>query len=175
MRIPWVQAGGREALAWARPTFVPSGAPQARGGLLSVDRFSGEEPLPAVPGSNFPMRRIGMTISRPSVDAPLAGHFGKAKWLLVYEGPGRFELLRNTGLNGRFVAQAFAAHGCTDVILDHAGAGALGHLAAAGLRLWQGPPEVGADELAARLERGELRAFVADPPADEGGGCGCGH
>ncbi len=97
-----------------------------------------------------------MTISRPSVDAPLAGHFGKAKWLLVYEAPERFELIQNVGLNGHYVAQAFAAHGCTDVVVRHLGPGAYSHVNAAGMRIWRGEDGRSARSLAEALQRNEL-------------------
>ena len=29
--------------------------------------------------------KVGLTLSRKALDAPLVQHFGKAKWLLTYE------------------------------------------------------------------------------------------
>ncbi len=29
--------------------------------------------------------KVGVTLSRKAMDAPLAQHFGKAKWLLIYQ------------------------------------------------------------------------------------------
>jgi predicted Fe-Mo cluster-binding NifX family protein len=106
------------------------------------------------------MARIGMTVSRPDPDAPLAGHFGKARWLLVVEAPDRFELLRNEGLDGRSVAEVFASHGCTDVIALRMGWGAYAHVTAAGMRVWEGDAGVTARVLAERLAHGALQPLA---------------
>ncbi len=114
-----------------------------------------------------------MTLSHANVDAPLAEHFGKAKWLLVYEGPDRFELISNTGLNGRHVAEVFAAHGCSDVIAMHMGAGAHAHVAEAGMKAWQGEPDASARSLAERLAKRTLRKLEGAAAHD--GSHGCAH
>ena len=49
--------------------------------------------------------RIGFTLLLNQNDSRLSPHFGKAKWIGIYDTETesmRFE--RNTGLNGRFVA-----------------------------------------------------------------------
>jgi len=106
--------------------------------------------------------KIGMTLPRADHDAPLAEHFGKAKWLLVVEASDRCELVRNEGLDGRSVAAAFVARGCTDVIATHLGAGAYAHLTAAGIRTWQGDAAGSVRALARSLEEGGLRRFLPE-------------
>jgi predicted Fe-Mo cluster-binding NifX family protein len=117
--------------------------------------------------------RIGMPMSRTDLDAPLAEHFGKARWLLVLDAPDRCEFVRNTELDGRNAARTLAEHGCTDVVALHLGPGAYAHVSAAGMRAWRGDPGLTARDLAERLARGAL------PPAEPGGmshgGGGHGH
>ncbi len=117
--------------------------------------------------------KIGMTLSRTDLDAPLAEHFGKAKWLLFLEAPDRFEFVRNAGLNGRHVAEAFAARRCTDVIVRHLGPGAFAHVTAAGMRVWQGEANQTARMLAQTLEQGALLPFA--PDGDDHGHAHHGH
>ena len=50
---------------------------------------------------------VGLTLSRETLDAPLAQHFGKAKWLLIYESDSSFEFVRNEVLSGRGVVEIF--------------------------------------------------------------------
>ena len=100
---------------------------------------------------------IGMTLSRDHLDAPLAEHFGKAKWLLVMDYPHRWEFVRNQGLDGRSVAEAFAARGCTDVIVRHLGPGAYSHVTAAGMKVWQGEGDQNVLALVDALRGGRLR------------------
>src|SRR5512138_604118 len=100
--------------------------------------------------------KIGMTLSHSDLDSPPAEHFGKAKWLAVLDGD-RCELFRNTGLDGRSVAEAFAARGCTDVVVDHLGAGAWAHVTGAGMRIWKAEPGQSVRALARALEEGRLR------------------
>ncbi len=104
--------------------------------------------------------KIGMTLSRADLDAPLAEHFGKAQWLLVVDQPGQCQLVRNEGLDGRSVAEAFASRGCTDVIALHLGPGAHARASAAGMRVWRGHAGVSARALARALEQGALRSFL---------------
>ena len=133
------------------------------------------------------MSRIGMPLSLDRLDAPLSAHFGKAKWLAVLEAGAAPRFVRNEGLDGRWVAQALALAGVTDVVAGHMGGGAFGHLAAAGLRVWQGDATTPAGELARRCVAGELPPFEAPAPGATGaatapggpdhghaGGCGCG-
>lgn len=106
------------------------------------------------------MAKIGMPVSRMDHDAPAAEHFGKAKWLLVVEPPDRFEFVRNTGLDGRWVAEALAARGCTDVVARHMGPGAHAHVLAAGMRAWQADETVTGRHVAERLAAGALSPLV---------------
>jgi len=120
------------------------------------------------------MAKIGMTLSRESVEDPLAQHFGKAKWLLVWDSAGPARFIPNQGLNGRWVAEAFAAAGCSLVVASHLGSGALEHLRQAGIRVLEGAPEMPASELARRAEAGQLRELLEAPPHPSGSGC-CGQ
>lgn len=121
------------------------------------------------------MTILGLVLSADRLDAPLSGHFGKAPWLgVVADGaPPRF--LRNEGMGGGWVAGAFAAAGVTDVVADHIGVGAWGHLAERGLRVWQATAGGTAAEQVAAFLAGRLAPM--DAPAGghgHGGGCGCG-
>lgn len=126
------------------------------------------------------MTRLAFPLSQDRLDAPLSEHFGKCQWLGVLEpgAPPRF--LRNEGLNGRWVAEALACVGVTDVVVGHLGGGAYRHLAEAGIRVWAASP-VGATatELAAQFAAGALSPMAAPPPLDHGpgghGSCGCSH
>jgi predicted Fe-Mo cluster-binding NifX family protein len=105
------------------------------------------------------MAKIGMMFSRPDLDAPLAEHFGKAKWLMVVEPPGSCELVRNTGLDGRSVADELARRGCTDVIVRHMGSGAYAHVTAAGIRVWRAGPDAAGRAQLLLLAAGTLSRF----------------
>jgi len=129
------------------------------------------------------MKVLGLVLSADRLDAPLSGHFGKAPWLgVVAEGaPPRF--LRNEGMGGGWVAGAFAAAGVTDVLADHMGGGAYGHLAERGLRVWQAAPGGTAAEQVAAFLAGRLSPMAAPAGGHgghghgghgHGGGCGCG-
>lgn len=126
------------------------------------------------------VRRLGLPLSHDRLDAPLSEHFGKCKWLGVAEPgqPARF--LRNEGLNGRWVAEALAAAGVTDVVAGHLGGGAWRHLAEAGIAVWAASPAgATAAALAERFAAGLLAPMPAPPPPGPGagghGGCGCAH
>lgn len=106
--------------------------------------------------------KVGMMFSRPDLDAPLAEHFGKAKWLMIVEPPAACELVRNTGLDGRSVASELARRGCTDVIVHHMGPGAHAHVSGAGIRVWKADPEASGRAQLLRLAAGELRVFQPD-------------
>lgn len=106
------------------------------------------------------MARIGMPLSSRDPDAPVAEHFGKARWLLVVEAPDRLDLVWNAGLDGRWVAETLAARGCTDVVARHMGPGALAHVLAAGMRAWQADERVTARNVAGRLAAGALRPMT---------------
>ncbi len=102
--------------------------------------------------------RIGFTLLKNADNSPLSPHFGMAKWLGIYDTEsGKMEFERNTGLNGRSVADAFARAGCTHAVFAHIGAPALGHLGAHGILAYWGDADQPATALAIRLERGELR------------------
>jgi len=126
------------------------------------------------------MTTLAFALSHDRLEAPLAEHFGKCKWLAVLRPGAAPRFLRNEGLNGRWVAEALAAAGVTDVVAGHMGGGAFRHLAGAGLRVWQASPAgATAAELAARHLAGQLAPMTAPPPHEHGGeghgGCGCGH
>ncbi len=124
------------------------------------------------------MARLGLTLSRAGLDAPLSAHFGKAPWLAVLEegAPPRF--LQKEGQSGGWVAGAFAAAGVTDVVADHMGGGAYGHLAGLGLRVWQAAAGGDAATQAARFAAGQLAPMAAPGATGDGhghgAGCGCG-
>ncbi len=118
---------------------------------------------------------FGLPLLKDSLDSPLSQHFGKAKWLLVYEGAGRHRFVRNAGLSGRSVVQDLAAAGCTDVVILHAGDGAWGHLQRGGMRVWQGEADVPARELIRRAEEGSLARAAAPGAGDPPHGGHCDH
>src|SRR5512140_2910817 len=119
------------------------------------------------------MAKIGMTLSRERVEDPLAPHFGKAKWLLVWDSAGPARFIPTQGLNGRGVAEAFAAACCTQVVASHLGPGALAHLRQAGIRVLEGSPDAPAMELARLADAGQLPELLEAAPHPEGSGC-CG-
>ncbi len=101
--------------------------------------------------------RIGFTLLKDQKDSPLSGHFGKAKWLGIFDSStGEMQFVRNTGLNGRFVADCFDEAGCTHAVFTNIGAPALEHLKRYGIRAYRGEPDVPAPALAERVENGEL-------------------
>lgn len=104
-----------------------------------------------------------MPVSSIDPDAPPAERFGKAKWLLVVESADRFELVRNEGLDGRWVADALAKRGCTDVVARHMGPSAWAHVVAAGMRAWQADDLVNGRNVADRLAAGALNPLVPGP------------
>ncbi len=106
-----------------------------------------------------------MPVARMDLDAPLAKHFGKAKWLAILE-PGRCRFVRNEWLDGRTVVAELASHGCTDVVARHMGCGAYAHVAASGMRAWQGDDAVTARVVVDRLTSGGLPRLEPDD---------CGH
>jgi predicted Fe-Mo cluster-binding NifX family protein len=103
------------------------------------------------------MGKIGLTLSRNTLDAPLARHFGMAKWLLMYENDQAFEFVQNTELYGRGVTDEFIRAGCVDAVFTNIGRGALEKLQAARIRPWYGPPDVPVREVIECLKRGELQ------------------
>ncbi len=109
--------------------------------------------------------KIGMALSRADVDSPVAEHFGKAKWILFAEPPESFELVRNTGLDGRWVARELQARGCTDVIVRGLGPGAWAHVRVAGMRVWVAGEDEPARALIGKLEAGGLRALAPEDVA----------
>ncbi len=123
------------------------------------------------------MAKIGIVVSRTDPDAPVAEHFGKAKWLAVVEGPDRCEFVRNTGLSGGSVAHELASRGCTDVVARHMGQGAYEHVTAAGMRAWQADESVTPRVVSERLASGALLPMASGGGGGHGhghGGCGCG-
>lgn len=65
--------------------------------------------------------KVGLTLSRKALDAPLGQHFGEAKWLLTYESDITFEFVRNEELSGRRVAEIFQQRGCSDAVFSNIG------------------------------------------------------
>ncbi len=112
------------------------------------------------------MTKIGLPVTRMDLDAPLAKHFGKAKWLAILEPPGRCQFIRNPWLEGGAVAAELASHGCTDVVARHMGCGAYARVTASGMRAWEGDDAVTARVVADRLATGTLRPLSPDD---------CGH
>ena len=109
------------------------------------------------------MRKIGLTLSKNNLDASLAQHFGKAKWILIYENSKCFEFVRNENLIGRYVVDIFVQKECSDVICHHIGWGAHRHLQEKGIKTWHGPPKVSAQELLGQLTREELQEVIPIP------------
>lgn len=101
--------------------------------------------------------RIGFTLLKEQKDSPLSQHFGKAKWLGILDSAtGEMQFVRNTGLNGRFVADQFDEAGVTHAVFANIGAPALEHLKRYGIRAYRGDAGVPAPALAERLEAGTL-------------------
>ncbi len=111
------------------------------------------------------MRTVALAMSHQDLDHAPSQHFGKAKWVLLVREGAEPRFLRNEGLNGRYVAELLAREGCTDVILLHAGEGALHHLKAANLRLWQALPELPARAQLERLSTNLLAPY--QPPLQQ--------
>lgn len=113
------------------------------------------------------MAKIGMTMPRQRAEDPLALHFGKAKWLMIYDTAGGTpQFIENTGLDGRWVAARFAKEGVTRVIAWRLGQGALVHLRAFGIKVLEGNKSTPASALAeaARLDKlPELRRAPSHP------------
>jgi predicted Fe-Mo cluster-binding NifX family protein len=126
------------------------------------------------------MTRLAFPLSHDRLDAPLSEHFGKCKWLGVAEAGAAPRFIRNEGLNGRWVAEALAGAGVTDVVAGHLGGGAYRHLAEVGIRIWAGEPaEATVAQLTELFAAGKLAPMPSPPPPDHGpgghGGCGCQH
>jgi len=110
-----------------------------------------------------------MMVSRDSLDAPLARTFGKAQWLLFWEGESGVVFRRNETLSGGSVARAIAALECRDVIAAHLGEKACAHLSALGIRLWKGPVDTPVRAVIEMHLRGELSPWSADGVGGSGG------
>jgi predicted Fe-Mo cluster-binding NifX family protein len=120
------------------------------------------------------MKAIALPMSRPDISEPLSEHLGKAKWLLVWREDGGHSFIRNEGLNGRWVAERLAQEGCTQLIAQRAGAGALEHLKAAQIRVYQADPGATAAELLALLLDGKLKEMTFPAPEHLPLGASCG-
>ena len=119
-------------------------------------------PNPAhLPGLQLGVSTLALMVSRDSLDAPLARTFGKAKWLLLWEGANGAEFRRNETLSGRSVAGTIAAAGCRDVIAAHLGEKACAHLSALGIRLWRGPDDAPVRDVIEMHLRGQLSQWSA--------------
>lgn len=120
------------------------------------------------------MTKIGLPVTRMDLDAPLARHFGKAKWLAILEPPDRCRFIRNPWLDGGTVVAELASQGCTDVVARHMGCGAFARVTASGMRAWEGDDAVTVRVVADRLASGGLRPLSPDdcgprgPPGPEG-------
>jgi predicted Fe-Mo cluster-binding NifX family protein len=115
------------------------------------------------------MSTLAMMVSRDSLDAPLARTFGKAKWLLLWDGGNGAVFRRNETLSGGSVAGAIAASGCRDVVAAHLGEKACAHLSALGIRLWKGPVDAPVRDVIEMHLRGELSPWSADVAGGSGG------
>lgn len=105
--------------------------------------------------------RIGFTLLLNQNDSRLSPHFGKAKWIGIYDTETesmRFE--RNTGLNGRFVADVLGDADCTHAVLTSIGPGALEHLHRYGIAALQGDADTPWPLLAKKVQSDAL------PPAE---------
>ncbi len=124
------------------------------------------------------MGKIGCTVLLNQETSPLSPHFGKAKWVMVFDPQtGKSEFEQNHGLNGRAVVDILVRHQCSDVIFAEIGPGALNHLQQFGIKSWFGPQEVPAPELIQKFKSGSLRLATEPSPGHgghhhEGGGCG---
>ncbi len=104
-------------------------------------------------------------------DSKLSPHFGKAKWLmLVKSATGKSAFVQNAGLNGRSVVDLLVANGCTDVVFNEIGPGALQHLQAANIRGWFGPADTPVPQLLAMFRQGGL-ARAIEPREGHSGHC----
>jgi predicted Fe-Mo cluster-binding NifX family protein len=112
--------------------------------------------------------RIGFTLLKEAQDSPLSPHFGKAKWLGIFDTDTRaMRFVRNADLTGRAVADVFAEADCTHAVFTHIGAPALEHLKAYGIQAFWGEADVSAVTLVDRLERGELTPAESSEHAPE--------
>jgi predicted Fe-Mo cluster-binding NifX family protein len=115
------------------------------------------------------MNSLAMMVSRDSLDAHLARTFGKAKWLLLWDGTTGGVFRRNETLSGGSVAGAIAASGCRDVIAAHFGEKACAHLSALGVRLWKGPADAPVRDVIEMHLRGELSPWNSEVAGGSGG------
>lgn len=106
------------------------------------------------------MIKVGLALSRADRDAPLAEHFGKAKWFVVIESPDRCTFLRNSWLEGRSVVAELASRGCTDLVARRMGRGAYAHATAAGMKVWEADEGVTGRNVGERLAAGILRPLA---------------
>ncbi len=108
-------------------------------------------------------------------DSTLSPHFGKAKWLMVVEsGTGKSRFVQNAGLNGRSVVDLLVANGCTDVVFNEIGPGALQHLQAANICGWFGPADMPVPQLLELFRAGKLDRAIEPLEGHRGHGC-CGQ
>jgi predicted Fe-Mo cluster-binding NifX family protein len=103
------------------------------------------------------MRKIGLALLLNRPDSPLSPHFGMAKWIGIHETEaGRTEFVANVDLNGRATVDLLRQYGCTDVICQHIGEGALHLLQSSGIRVWLGTAGVPLNKLVEELLAGKL-------------------
>ena len=126
------------------------------------------------------MSKIGVMMSADRADGQMSSHFGKAEWIMVSGAENAVPVfVKNEGLNGRCAAEIVIGQGCTDVILADIGDGALGHVQAAGIRVWASPERVAGDD-ALRMFRQEQLSPVPAARTETGhgarhGSCCGGH
>lgn len=103
------------------------------------------------------MSKIGVMMSADRADGRMSSHFGKAEWIMVADTENPvLEFVKNTGLNGKNVAEILIRQGCTDVILADIGDGALGHLQAAQICAWAAPEKIVGSEALRMFREGQL-------------------
>ncbi len=106
-------------------------------------------------------------------ETKLSLHFGKAKWVMISDADaGASKFVQNRGLNGQWVIDMLAAHGCGDVVFTEIGPGALRRLDAEGIRGWFAPADIAVKEAAEMLAQGTLKRATA--PSEGHGQHGCG-
>jgi predicted Fe-Mo cluster-binding NifX family protein len=109
------------------------------------------------------MAKIGVMMSADRADEKMSSHFGKAEWIMVADTEsGISEFVKNEALNGKGSVEIVIRMGCTDVILEDIGDGALGHLQAAHIRAWAAPATVAGNEALRFFREGQL---LPVPPA----------
>jgi predicted Fe-Mo cluster-binding NifX family protein len=132
------------------------------------------------------MSKIALMTLLNREDSALSPHFGKAKWILVRDmEQGSSKFIQNHGLNGKTVVEELLREGCTDVICNEIGEGAVENLKRAQIHGWLAAADIPAPRLVEMLVAGSLQPVSATKQHGEGcgqrehgekhsgGGCGC--